>query len=59
MIEMEKLTSFRFENTNRVQAFCEVCEKWIEQVDVCLDCYPHDVDYLYCSTCNTAIARSN
>jgi len=56
---MEKLTEFRFEGSDRVQAWCPVCVKWIEQVDVCLDCYPHDRDYLYCQTCNTAVARSN
>lgn len=55
---MEKLTDFRFEGTDRIQAWCGVCKKWIEQVDVCLDCYPYDRDYIYCSHCNTAIAMS-
>jgi len=56
---MEWLTEKRFEGSDRVQAWCPVCVKWIEQVDVCLDCYPHDRDYLYCQTCNTALAQSD
>jgi len=54
---MEKLTEFRFEGSNRVQAWCEVCGKWIEQVKVCLDCNTSEgtKDYVYCKECNTAI----
>ena len=56
---MEALTEMRFEGSESMQAYCETCKKWIEQVDICLDCYPNDVDYLYCQECNTALARSN
>jgi len=58
---MEKLTSFRFEGSDRVQAHCPTCKKWIHEVKVCLDCFTLDgfKDYIYCQECNTAIARSD
>jgi len=61
VIEMEKLTAFRFEGSDRVQAWCETCKKWIDQVKVCLDCNTAAgiKDYVYCQECNTAIARSD
>jgi len=57
---MEKLTEFRFEGSDGVQAWCEICKKWIEQVEVCLDCNTSTSikDYVYCQECNTAVARS-
>jgi len=57
---MEALTEIRFEGSDRMQARCETCNEWIEQVKVCLDCNtPSGIkDYIYCQECNTAIARS-
>jgi len=57
---MEKLTAFRFEGSDRTQAWCGTCKEWIEQVKVCLDCNTSTgiKDYVYCQECNTAIAMS-
>jgi len=58
--EMEALTEMRFKGTDRQQAYCKTCKKWIEQVKVCLDCNTSIgiKDYVYCLDCNTAIVRS-
>ena len=56
---MEKLTDFRFEGTDRVQAWCPGCKTWIDDVDVIENCHPYNRDYIMCPDCHTGIARSS
>jgi len=62
---MEKLTAFRFEGSDKVEAWCPICKTYVSDVGISLDCFTHPgkkiiefVDYIYCQECNTAIARS-
>jgi len=58
---MEKLTSFRFEGSDRVQAWCEGCKQWLSEASVCLDCNtPTGLkDYIFCQDCKTALASGD
>ena len=56
---MEMLTKLRYEGTDRVEAWCASCKKWVCE-DVCLldGCSPGDVTYVYHEDCGEALIRS-
>lgn len=51
---MEALTELRFVGTERVEAWCPICMKWIHEVEIVHDCR----DIIYCPDCKTALIRS-
>jgi len=57
--EMEKLTTLRFEGSDKVQAYCYGCKKWIEQVEIIENCHPYNRTYAMCPACHTGIVRSD
>jgi len=40
-------------------AFCPICKKWINEVEIIEDCHPYNRDYAYCTECKTGIVRSD
>jgi len=56
---MELLTKLRYEGTDRVEAWCAGCKKWIQEVCLLDGCQPGNRTYVYCEECGEALIRSN
>ena len=42
-----------------VLAFCPICKKWINDVEIIEGCHPYNRDCAYCPICKTGILRSS